>query len=319
MSPSSSVWVGLSARARPSWAVVAIRRARAGSRAALVATTASVVFAAGGGGAGSAGGVSHAASAAASSGWGSRGRGSPRGTANVPSSAPVTGSTGLPSAFTTAIAPTTSPPGNRTLAVPIPPLRRPAASTVPVPAPMQPRAVPAGGFSGVPAAKGFVGVPAGAGLLPAAWAARRPRAASGRAWASPPRARSKTAAAGTIGTTMLCRSGGGPAGNPRPACSHQACTPPAAASPNALPPVRHTASTVGTRVVGSRASVSWVPGPPPRTSTAPTVPGGGSTTVTPVSHPSPTRCAWPTCTCGTSVIAPYQPPAAALTGAGYRR
>jgi len=78
----------------------------------------------------------------------------------------------------------------------------------------------------------------------------------------------------------------------------------AATNPNALPPVRVTASTVGTSVVGSRASVSWVPGPPPRTSTEPTVPGGGRTTVTPVSRPPPIRSACPTSTPGTSVTCP---------------
>jgi hypothetical protein len=37
-----------------------------------------------------------------------------------------------------------------------------------------------------------------------------------------------------------------------------------------------------------------VPGPPPRTSTPPVAPSGGaSTTVTPVSHPSPASVAWP--------------------------
>jgi hypothetical protein len=73
-----------------------------------------------------------------------------------------------------------------------------------------------------------------------------------------------------------------------------------------------TASTVDTSVVGSRASVSCVPGPPPRTSTEPTVPGGGSTTVTPVSQPSPVSCSWPTRIPGTSVIIPMStivPPA----------
>jgi hypothetical protein len=44
-----------------------------------------------------------------------------------------------------------------------------------------------------------------------------------------------------------------------------------------------------TIVVGSRQSVSRVPGPPPRTSTLATVPGFGSTTVVPVSHGASNR------------------------------
>src|SRR4051812_41794187 len=72
-------------------------------------------------------------------------------------------------------------------------------------------------------------------------------------------------------------------------------TPSAAARPNALPPVSSTAWTRSTRLRGSSRSVSRVPGPPPRTSTPPTAPSAGaSTTVVPVSHPSPTRCACPT-------------------------
>ncbi|MDI2023343.1 hypothetical protein PJL18_03891 [Paenarthrobacter nicotinovorans] len=81
----------------------------------------------------------------------------------------------------------------------------------------------------------------------------------------------------------------------------------AEAKPKALPPVKTTASTVDTKVVGSRASVSCVPGPPPRTSMEPTVPGGGRTTVTPLSHPPSFFCMCPTRIPGTSVIAVMGP------------
>ena len=57
-----------------------------------------------------------------------------------------------------------------------------------------------------------------------------------------------------------------------------------------------------TRLTGLSVSMSRVPGPPPRTSTAPTVPAGGSTTVVPVSQPRPLRWKWPTFTPATSVM-----------------
>ncbi|SHV12770.1 Uncharacterised protein [Mycobacteroides abscessus subsp. abscessus] len=48
-----------------------------------------------------------------------------------------------------------------------------------------------------------------------------------------------------------------------------------------------TASTVATVLAGSSRSDSRVPGAPPRTSTAPVVPGGANTTVVPVAQPAP--------------------------------
>ena len=69
----------------------------------------------------------------------------------------------------------------------------------------------------------------------------------------------------------------------RPRSSRNRTTPSAAARPNALPPVRSTACTSSTSIPGRRRSVSRVPGAPPRTSPDPTVPGGHSTTVHPVS------------------------------------
>ena len=87
---------------------------------------------------------------------------------------------------------------------------------------------------------------------------------------SPPRPRSNRIAAGTIGTRSC---GSGPTGQPAPASYTAAATPSAADSPNALPPASTTASTAETRLRGSSRSVSRVPGPPPRTSTPPTVPG----------------------------------------------
>src|SRR5690606_28699865 len=121
-------------------------------------------------------------------------------------------------AFTTANAATTTPPGNRTLAVPTPPFRVLCASVAPAPAPTHP-------------------VRTGPSL--AADAARYPHSASGRFAGSPPLPRSKTTAAGTIGTTTPDRTS-----TPRPCSSHQHCTPDAAANPYALPPVSVTASTV---------------------------------------------------------------------------
>ena len=64
---------------------------------------------------------------------------SPAARTRVPSRPPVTGSTGVPAALTTAIAPTSSPPSSSTHAVPTPPLSRPVASSVPHPAPTTPR------------------------------------------------------------------------------------------------------------------------------------------------------------------------------------
>ena len=107
------------------------------------------------------------------------------------------------------------PSGVTTLAEPTPPFS--AAACAPVPAPTVPwRTI----------------------RDRAAAAARRPNSASGRLRNTPPAPRSKTTAAGTIGTTWC---GCTPIRNPRPRCSSQAITPPAASKPYALPPVRQIA------------------------------------------------------------------------------
>jgi hypothetical protein len=58
--------------------------------------------------------------------------------------------------------------------------------------------------------------------------------------------------------------------------------PPAASRPKAEPPLITTAWTTSIRPPGSSASVSRVPGAPPRTSTAQTAAASGRTTVTPL-------------------------------------
>src|ERR671913_175113 len=62
------------------------------------------------------------------------------------------------------------------------------------------------------------------------------------------------------------------------------------ASPNAPPPVSSTAETLSTWAWGWSRSVSRVPGPPPRTLAAATFPGGGTTTVQPVSPTGSVQC-----------------------------
>src|SRR4249919_1142173 len=57
-----------------------------------------------------------------------------------------------------------------------------------------------------------------------------------------------------------------------------------------------------TMFAGCSRSVSRVPGPPPRTSTAAVVPTGGTTTVVPVSQPRPVRWWCPTAMPATSVM-----------------
>ena len=178
---------------------------------------------------------------------------------------PVSGSTQEPTALTTISAATVVPSGRTADADPTPPLRPPARA--PVPAPTH---------------------PCWTGPSLATTSASLPMAASGRLPNDPPRPRSKITAAGTIGTT----SPGPPTGNPTPAEANRTITPSAAASPNADPPDRTTAWTRSTMLRGSSRSVSRVPGPPPRTSTPPTAPpSGASTTVVPVSQPSPMRVA----------------------------
>jgi hypothetical protein len=58
--------------------------------------------------------------------------------------------------------------------------------------------------------------------------------------------------------------------------------PPAASRPNAEPPLSTTAWTTSIRPAGSSASVSRVPGAPPRMSTAHTAAASGRTTLTPL-------------------------------------
>ncbi len=205
---------------------------------------------------------------------------------------PDAGSMGEPLALTTATAPTltcASIPGVPMMspamvtvvpAVPTPPWR--PAALAPVPAPTDPHDCPPR-------------------RAPAT--ARLPNSAPGRFAKLPPRPRSNTTAAGTTGTTPA-RSSGEPIGNPSPCSSSQPTTPSAAARPNALPPVRHTAWITSTRFSGRSASVSRVPGPPPRTLTPGVAPSGTNTTVVPVCHPRPDRWWWPTRTPATSVIEP---------------
>ena len=83
-------------------------------------------------------------------------------------------------------------------------------------------------------------------------------------------------AAGTIGTLA------GPTCTPMPRDSSQRMTPPAASSPNALPPASSTAWIFSTELSGDSSSVSRVPGAAPRTSTPATAPSSTSTTVQPV-------------------------------------
>ena len=62
-------------------------------------------------------------------------------------------------------------------------------------------------------------------------------------------------------------------------------TPSAVASPNAEPPLSTIASTCSTMRPGSSSAVSRDAGAPPRTSHDAVVPGGTTTTVTPVPAP----------------------------------
>src|SRR6202051_652520 len=88
--------------------------------------------------------------------------------------------------------------------------------------------------------------------------------------------------------------------NPIPWADRAEVTPSAAARPNTDPPASTTACARPMRFSGARASVSRVPGPPPRTST----PAGQSlahaSTVTPVCTRSSVAC--PTAKPGTSVM-----------------
>ena len=89
-------------------------------------------------------------------------------------------------------------------------------------------------------------------------------------------------------------------GKPRPTDFNQAATPLAASNPMAEPPLSTTACTSSTRFAGCRASVSRVPGAPPRQSIAATAGSSGITTVVPLINFM--SCACPTLIPDTSVM-----------------
>ena len=93
-----------------------------------------------------------------------------------------------------------------------------------------------------------------------------------------------------------------PVSKPCPCCSSQRIAPLAASRPKALPPASMTASIFSTSRPGAMASVSRVPGPPPRTSTPATAPFSKMTAVTPVRAAASVAC--PTRTPVTSVMLP---------------
>ena len=138
-------------------------------------------------------------------------------------------------------------------------------------------------------------------------------ASSGRAAKSPPRPRSKIAAAGTIGTTppvtgeaaavllapALGAVGGGEAEGASPGEHHGVHG----------PGQRRGVQGVGlVRPGAAAADIDGAHGP-----------GGGSTTVTPLSQPSPVLPAWPTRSPGTSVIAVMAPLCAPAPGPACHR
>ena len=269
VSPSPMVWHGRMVSARPSCADDATKFACALSSPASVATTPMVVLV-----------------IVTSFGRYSPLRMIPTGSAIVPSSRrgpairpPSRWSWMPPQAFTATAAPTDMPLGNVQYADPIPPFTTPAgpnplATVAPVPAPTEPDA-------------------SGASL--AASAAAYPAVASGRTSARPT-PRSYRIAAGTMGTQPCGVS------KPMPRSSSHRCTPSAAASPNALPPLSRMAWTRSTRRIGSSRSVSRVPGDPPRTATPPTALSPHSTTVQPVAASASVQ--WPAAMPGTAVMVP---------------
>src|SRR6266511_778443 len=273
VSPSCIVCAGRMAMSRASWAARARRWARSLDRRAFVATTASVVFANG-----RAGGASACPWPVGEPPGGRPvGASSESGSGSAPARMSPASSRISPRAFTAARAPTTSSP-RRADAVPRPPFTArwgpwSLATVAPAPAPTFPWGT----------------------SVEAELHACAPSPGPGRAFGSPT-PRSNRTAAGTMGTRAT------PASNPIPRSSRNRTTPSAAARPNALPPVSRTAWTSWTSMPGRRRSVSRVPGAPPRTSPDPTVPGGHSTTVHPV---SPSRSVQlPTRIPGTSVTAP---------------
>ena len=114
-------------------------------------------------------------------------------------------------------------------------------------------------------------------------AAIRPCSTPGRTEASPT-ARSNRLRPTTIGTRPAM------VGRPRSCSSRTPVTPTAAARPNAEPPLRTTASIVGTVAAGSSRANSWLAGAPPRTSPEATTAGSNTTTVQPVSATGSLQC-----------------------------
>src|SRR3984957_18097774 len=228
----------------PSWAIMATRVHSAVVNAALQATTPNVVLAPGRN-------LSSASSRDSSgaglpiSAWASGGFEPPNSPFNSNGHAQYVAPSGIsadPTEFTATMAPTVSPPPKSIDADPTPPSTNPAMA--PRPAPTDPKAK-----SG-----------------PAACKALAPRARYGGSSPhvlSPPLPRSCSTAAGTMGMA------GDPArnANPMPWAERAAVTPSAAARPNTDPPASTTACARPTRFSGASASVSRVPGPPPRTST----------------------------------------------------
>src|SRR5215218_1777027 len=189
----------------------------------------------------------------------------------------VMGSLISPKAFTAARAATTRPPSSRAEALPTPPfIARSRPSTFPTVAPAPAPTLP---WAKSP--------------LVAEEAALWPISASGRTVGSP-MTTSKRTAAETRGMRAT------PTSRPMPFSSRKRTTPSAAASPNALPPVRRRACVPRKAPMGPRRSVSRVPGEEPRTSTPTMAPSGFSkrTAVQPV-VPS-LSVAWPTRMPGTS-------------------
>ena len=196
----------------------------------------------------------------------------------------MTTSTGDPAALTTASAPTTSPStaGTGRAALPTPPSSRPPATSAPVPAPVTPR-------SGV------------RGLAPDRRATQCGVGPGGRAGGPAP-------------AEVEDRRGGHDRHHSRRADLEAAALflqPRLHAARRRQPVGAAAGEDDGIHGGDQRGRVQGVglvrPGPPPRTSTAPTLPAGGRTTVTPVSRPSPVTVAEPTRTPGTSVIAPQRP------------
>src|SRR3990172_9239036 len=136
MSPSKIVCAGEITRVRPPCARCARRLASAFDSAALVATTTRVVLV---------GARTKASSPSSSSSTRAVSTNSPDGDRAPAMMVPVCASRTSPKAFTTASAPTTTPPARGTAVVPIPPRIAPAPSrwptVAPVPAPTNPAGV----------------------------------------------------------------------------------------------------------------------------------------------------------------------------------